>query len=931
MSADPTRPDPDKLLNLVNQDRSVSGRGRLKVFFGASAGVGKTFAMLSEAQRLAAEGRDVVIGVIEHHGRSDTAALIDGLQRLPMADIEHRGIKLKEFDLDGALKRKPGLILIDEFAHSNAPGSRHPKRWQDVEELIDNGIDVFTTINVQHLESVNDMVAQLTGIWVQETVPDQIFDKADEIALIDIPSDDLLKRLAEGKVYVAEGANTRAAENFFKKTNLNALREMALRRMAERVDAESDELNAAMGVKETPIGQKILVLVGHDALTTRLIRHGRRMAVRAKAPWVALYLQTARHERLGNRARMRVETNLQLAEKLGAEVVRIAVSDPLPHILSYARTNGFSRIVVGHRHRPAWLRVLRPSLANQLIEAGAGIEITTITEDGSTRNLFTHRDRPDFSPYVARPLHYLYAAAGVAISTLIGLPLRAMTPADNLTMIYLVGVVFVAVWFGIGPSMFASLASVLAFNFFFTLPYYTLAFDDTHYYITFAVMLITSLAVGSLAARVSLHARQSRQSEHETRILYGLTRGLSSVRGFEAMANVAVTHLADSYQLRLRFWVPNGSGFDSYPEQEAGNALAEADLKELSAVHWVAHNAQTAGRQTDTMPSARGLYLPLVAENETLGVMGLTPLDDKRQFTGADFLQFETFASLMAGALQRSVRADEAARTRVESESEKLRNVLLSSLSHDLRTPLTVMNGGLSTLLRMRKKLPREAVDEIASLWSQLDRLQKFVANLLNMAAITSGRMSLNFQPYLIQEIIGAAIQRVQSQKQDRQITTTIVGQLPMVMIDGALIEQVLINLIENAIAHTADDGTIMLTVERDADRVRVRISDDGEGLPPGEEDRIFDKFHTARRAGPAASDQLSPDRLPPDRLTSDRQGHGTGLGLAICRGIIQAHDGIIYARNNSDDPSGKGGTGSGKGASFIFTLPTADLAAKSP
>ena len=890
------RPDPDKLLALIGNDEGENPRGHLKIFFGSSAGVGKTFAMLTEARRRQAEGRDVLIGVVEHHGRAETKALVEGLPVLPLQEIDHRGVIVREFDLDAALARKPSLILMDEFAHTNAPTSRHPKRWQDVEELLDNGIDVYTTLNVQHLDSINDQVARLTGIWVKETVPDTIFDSADEIALIDIPSDELLKRLAEGKVYVAEGANTRAAENFFKKSNLLALREMALRRTAERVDAQSDELNAAMGQNEAQVGQKIMLLIGPDPLSTRLIRHAKRMAVRGRAPWYAVYLQSERHEQLDEKGRTRVEQYLRLAENLGAQIVRLSGMRPARDILAYAQQNGFTRIVVGYR-RPKWWQ-FRGTFAQHLIESSDGIEITVVHgATGAAREAVTAASV--IKPFLARPLDYGLAVAGVALGTAIAFPFRDVTPSNNLAMIYLTVVVIVAARLGLGPSVLASMLSIPAFNFFFTDPYYTLNFYDTYYYVTFAFMLVTSLVVGSLTARLSRHARLVSNRERETQILYGLTRGLSAVRSIDAICDVAIKHLSGPFSLDVTLFIRTPAGLQPYPD----GAITK-DMREMGAVNWVAANGLMAGRDTDTMPSASGLYLPLQAEKETLGVLGLTARDNSTPFTGAEILQFEAFASLMAGALQRARRSDEAAESKVESENEKLRNVLLSSLSHDLRTPLTVMNGSVSTLLRMRKELPRKAMDELTGLWSQLTRLQKFVGNLLDMAAITSGHMKLNFQPYMIQEIIGAALGQVQATKEARTIGTHISGNLPMVMIDGGLIEQVFINLLENAFQYTHSNGKIDIYVEKDADRLRVRISDDGEGVKEGDEASIFEQFQKGQK------------------LSSDRSG-GTGLGLAICRGVVQAHGGMIYAKNNRS-LSNTDGTRQANGASFIFTLPIA-------
>ena len=820
-----------------------------------------------------------------------------------MLEIDHRGVKVKEFDLDGALIRKPGLILMDEFAHTNAPGSRHPKRWQDVDELLDAGIDVYTTLNVQHLESVNDQVAKLTGIWVRETVPDKIFDAADEIALIDIPSEDLLTRLAEGKVYVAEGANKRAAENFFKKSNLVALRELALRHTAERVDAEGDELNAAMGQDEAPIAEKILVLVGSDALSARLVRHARRMAARTRSRWIALYMQTDRHELLTSAAKQGVERNIALAEKLGAQVVRMNGAHAATEIVGYAKRNGFTRIVVGHRVMTFVERVMTgrfgPSLSSKLIARSGGIEVTVVS-DKAERRSSERQQGSKFSYYVSRPTAYAWTTAITALVTLIGLPVRNLATPDTLTLLYLTGAVIAAARYGIGPALYATALSVAAFNWFYTQPYYTFSFYDPHFYFTFAFMTVTSVIVGSLTARLALHARMARKGEEETRLLYDLTRGLSSVRGFEAMADTAVRRLGPALSAHVRIWTGDGAqtrlfAIDDQP----------VELKEQSTVEWVFQNAQSAGRDTDTMPSAQGLYIPLQAENNTFGVLGVIPTTQERHFTGAEVLQFETFASVIASALQRAQRSDEAQQSRVESENEKLRNVLLSSLSHDLRTPLTVMKGSVSTLLQMRKELPRKAMEELTSLWAQLNRLQKFVGNLLDMAALTSGQMKLNFQPYMIQEIIGAAVSQVQATKGDRLIRTQVTGTIPMVMIDGALIEQVFINLMENAFQHTAPNGEIVILVEKDADKVRVQVSDNGQGLPEGAEARIFEQFETGQE------------------LSSDRTG-GTGLGLAICRGVIQAHGGMIYARNNR--ALSRDGSRDKPGASFIFTLPIAKV-----
>ena len=904
------RPDPDSLLDLVSHDRSLTSRGHLKLFFGASAGVGKTFAMLSEARRKLNDGLDVVIGIVETHKRPETEALIEGIPRLPMRAEFHRGVRLEEFDLEVALARKPSLILMDELAHSNAPFARHPKRWQDVEELLAHGIDVYTTMNVQHLESINDMVAKLTGVIVRETVPDSVFDDADDIALIDIPSDELLRRLNEGKVYIAEGANRRAAENFFKKANLIALRELALRRTAERVDAEGNELTAARGQREAQLAQKILVCVGHDPLSAQVIRHAKRMAIRAKAQWAALYVETARHETLPEKAKLAADRNLRLAEKLGAQIIRISGSKAVEEILNYAQHNGFTRIVVGH-HRQDWFaRLTHGTLATELIAYGAGLEITTVTDDDFAPSTFS---LTFWQHHIAKPTSYALACVILTVATLVGLPLRSMVNPDNLTMLYLTAVVVIAAWLGTGPSILASFASVVMFNFFFTGAHYNFVFTDHRYYFTFAVMLMTSLIVGSLAAKLALQARQARKREAETNTLYALTRELSALRRLDNMAEAALKHIRDSFSsdgktMDAVVFTMNDAVLHSYPENSPAR-----ELKEESVARWVLQNGQAAGRNTDTLPSARGLYVPMITESETLGVLGLIPPTMDHEFSSTNISQLETFASLIASAFGRARRADEAEKAKVESEGEKLRNVLLSSVSHDLRTPLASITGAASSAL-MLQDVPKAAQDLLASIHTQAARLARLVTNLLDATSLESGTVRLNRQPYYIAEVIGSALTRIASTKGHRTIDVAIEPDLPLVGMDGLLIEQVFVNLLENSIRYTKDDGRITITVGREADVVRVRVSDNGIGLPPGDETKIFEKFYThGARSEIGARSDAQKTEMPAVAVpnASNTNIGNVGLGLAICRGIVTAHGGIIFAKNNRQG-----------GASFIFTLP---------
>lgn len=871
------RPNPDSLLDLVSNDRSVSTRGRLKLFFGASAGVGKTYAMLAEAKRRLDSGLDVVVGVVETHGREETAALLKGIPEIARREINHRGVRLFEFDLEAALDRKPSLILMDELAHTNAPGSRHPKRWQDVEELLSNGIDVYTTMNVQHLESINDMVTKLTGVVVRETVPDSVFDNANDIELIDIPSDELLHRLHEGKVYIAEGANKRAAENFFKKPNLIALREMALRRMAERVDAESDLLTAAAGQKEAQLGQKILVCIGHDLLSTQVIRHAKRMAKRAKTPWHAIYIQTGRHERLTEKAKLLADRNLRLAEKMGAHILRLSGTNAVDEILNYAASNGFTRIVVGHKHRPQPVRWLKGSLSAELIERGTGFEITTVTgehaqEDAAYTGFWKY--------HFAKPSSYFLALCLLAFATVIGLPFREMTDSDNLPMIYLTCVVFIAAWLGTGPSIMASLLSVAVFNFFYTEPFYTFSFINPAYYYTFSVMLVTSLIIGSLTAKLSLQARQSRRRESETSILYALTRELSSLRGTESIVNASLKHIRRVFGMEAVIFYEKGRQLVSVPADSPAR-----ELKEESVVRWVIQSGQIAGRNTDTLPSARGLYSPMNAESETFGVLGLLPLKDDYEFDSTQISQLETFASLIASAFRRVQRAEEAEHAKIESEGEKLRNLLLSSVSHDLRTPLASIGGITSSILISGMTLPKHVTDGLRSIHDQSTKLAKTVTNLLDVSSLASGKVSLNLQPYFLEEVIGSALLRLEDVLKKHKVDVEL-DKEQLLPIDGLLIEQVFINLLENAARYTGKDAHIIITVKDLTSEVQVTVSDNGQGIPKDDIPHIFEKFYK----GP--------------------QG-GLGLGLPICQAIIKVHGGRMWAENN---PTG--------GAKFHFTLP---------
>lgn len=879
------RPDPDALLQAVKA--AEAQRGRLKIFFGGSAGVGKTYAMLEAAHQRIKEGADVAIGIVETHGRPDTLALQEGIAAIPKREILHRGVTVHEFDLDAALRRKPAILLLDELAHTNAPGSRHPKRWQDIEELQKAGIDVYTTLNVQHIESLNDLVAGITGIAVKETVPDAIFDHADDIVLVDIPPDELLKRLREGKVYLGEDVRARAAENFFKKSNLNALRELALRRTAERVEAQQGDYLILEGARDlAPVADRIMVCIGPEPLSVKLVRSAKRLANGLKAPWIAAYVENSRHYNLNQQGKRAVQTALSMAERIGGKTVILHGDNPIHEIMNYARANGITKIVVGKPTKSRLLDFLYSSLADKIVRAsGNSIDVYVISGQPYSRKDVAKKAAPlkfDFKPYVL-------TSGTVAVGTLACIGLGAILKPIDQIMIYLIGGVLVAARFGLGPSIFYSLLSVNCFNFFFIEPRYSFNFYDQSYWMTFVVMLATNFVITGQASKLRLQAIMARKREHDTRTFYALTRALTAMRDYRSMAETAASHIEEAFKTHVTIWIPDGELVSV-----AGQLPSFDDVKEMSALQWCFDHAEKTGHDTTTMPSAIGLYFPLVTGSGIRGVMGITPQDSAHDFSADEIAGLETVASLLASAFERVASADTAEEAKIEAEREKLRNVLLSSVSHDLRTPLASVIGSSSTIVAEVDRLSKETIAELArGINHEANRLSKVVANLIDVTNLESGTLRLNLQPYYLEELLGSVLIRLQPLLAGHKIVTHIAKDLPMIMVDGLMIEQVFTNIVENATKYTPPGSTITITARQARWDILVTISDNGPGVPAGLEYKIFDKFYT---------------------IDKERTHKGTGLGLAICAGIIKAHKGEIWEERASEG-----------GASFNFTLPVAD------
>jgi two-component system sensor histidine kinase KdpD len=878
------RPDPDELLARVKEAETRQARGKLKIFFGASAGVGKTYAMLEAAREQRGQGVDVVVGWVDTHGRVDTEALLADLEILPRRRFEYRGSQLQEFDLDAALARRPALILVDELAHTNAPGSRHAKRWQDVLELLDAGINVYTAMNVQHVDSLNDVVAKITGVVVRETVPDSIFDHTDEVELIDLPPDELLQRLRDGKIYIPEQARE-AIENFFRKGNLIALRELALRVTAQHVDTEMRHYMRDHAIHETwPVRERLLVCIGPSPSSIQLVRAAKRMAEGLGAEWIVAYVETPAQARLPAEARERVARTMQGAEQLGAEVHTLTGPRMSDEILAFARARNVSKIVVGKPARPLWRRLATGSIVDTLVQGSGEIDVYVISGD-----------RDDSRPAPPRPwprrtewLPYAHALAAVALATGLAAAMFSHFAAANLIMVYLLAVIVVATRYGRGPSLLASVLSVAAFDFFFVPPFFTFAVTDTEYLVTFTVMLVVALVISGLAVRIRAQAESARERERRIRSLYSMSRELASTRGVSALVAAAGRHISEVFAARVVVLLPDANGRLVSDSDAGGFTL---DTSETAVGQWVFEHGQIAGQGTDTLPGATALYLPLPGSRGTVGVLGLQPANP-RAVQGPEALhQIEAFTSQTALALERARLTEEAEQAQVRAETERLRNSLLSSVSHDLRTPLASITGAASTLLDSGARLDDATCrDLLEALHEEADRLNRLVQNLLEMTRLEAGALVPQTAWHSVEEVVGAALGRFGKALAQRPVTTRIPAELPLVPMDDVLIEQVLTNLIDNVLKYTPAGSPIEIGAADAGTEMVVEIADRGPGLPPGEERAVFEKFH---RVDPSPS------------------ARGTGLGLAICAGIIRAHGGRIWAENRP-----------GGGVAIRFALP---------
>ena len=887
---DPNRPSPDALLEAARREERT--RGRLKVFLGAAPGVGKTYEMLTIGRARLTAGADVVVGVVETHGRAETEALLEGFETIPRRAVPYRGTVLEEMDLDALLARRPALALVDELAHTNAPGSRHPKRYQDVEELLDAGIDVLTTLNIQHVESLNDVVASITRIRVRETVPDSILDRADDIEVVDLNPDDLIERLKAGKVYVPANAE-RALKHYFSRGNLTALRELALRRTADRVD---DELLSHMRANAIPgpwaAGERVLVCVSEDPRSAGLVRYAKRLADRLHAPWTALVVEGPRAASLSEAARDRVAEALRLADRLGGDAVTLPGGRRIADdILAYARAANVNHIVVGKATRSWIFELVNGSVVHDLVRRSGNISVHVVPGEAAPAETASRRAVATAAPpatFDARSyaLALLVTGAGLGLALL----LEPSTGVENADLMLLTAVVAVAVRWGLGPSLAAVVAASLSYNFFFLPPVYTFTIADPTNVAAFLLFTLVAVLVSNLAARARLSAVVSQGRAKATERLFGFSRKLAACGTLDDVLWATSAQVAAMLRVRVVLLLPDAQTVAvraGYPPEDM---LDEADL---AAAQWAFDNERPAGRGADTLPGAKRLFLPMRTGRGTIGVIGLDADGTGPILTPEGRRLLDALADMGALALERVRLVEDLDRAERAAETDRLARALLTSISHDLRTPLASVLGAASTLRDLEGALPVESKAELlTTIIEESERLNRFIVNLLDMTRLEAGAVAPNLAPQDVAETIDTALRRTQKILAGHRVAVEIAPDLPTLRLDPVLFEQVLVNLLDNAAKYAPEGSTVTLRARQDGRTVRIEVLDEGFGLPEADVERVFDKFYRVRK--------------------SDRVRAGTGLGLAISRGFVEAMGGTVTAGNRRDR----------LGAAFTVMLP---------
>ena len=887
-----TRPDPDALLAAAGED----GRGRLKIFVGAAPGVGKTYAMLSAARQLQREGVPVVVGLVETHGRAETLALLDGLEILPRRAQLYHGHTVEEFDLDGALALKPPLLIVDELAHTNAPDSRHPKRYQDVEELLRAGIDVWTAVNIQHLESLSDVVSRITGVTIRETIPDTVLEKANEVVVVDITPSELLARLKEGKVYLPENAR-RAADNFFKPGNLTALRELALRRTADRVDDQMVAYlrqNAIEGA--WPSAERLLVCVGPDGFSEAVVRAASRLANGLNAGWVAVTLERAGAELTDEVALRRIDETLRLAERLGAETARLAGRDLPDELLRYARRENITQIVIGRSGAGLWGRLRGHALSDELVRRATDIAIHVVVGEPRTPPRFRIR----WPEKRKAAFGVLLAFGSVALAVVVGLFVRRHLQLPNLSMIFLAAVLVCAVSIGVWPAILAALLSFLAYNFFFIPPLYTFTVAEPHEFFALLIFLMVAILTGGLAGRVRDQSDAARKRVGTIQTLYDVARKLSGTASLDDVLWIVARQGAASVKGQVVILLPQGEDLEiraAFPPEDMLGTSEDA------AARWAFRNGEIAGWRSGTLPNAQFQFQPLRTSRGTLGVIGFQPADRSVPLGGEDERALAALLDQAAIAIERTQLVAEARDSEAKVENERLRTALLSSISHDLRTPLASIIGSITTLRRYGDRMPEsDQADLLEAIEEEASRLGRFVSNLLDMTKLEAGALDLRRDWIDVSDAARAAAERAERAFPHRPIRLQIPSDLPLVRGDAVLLEQVIFNLLDNADKFTPGGSATAVEIVLQSGSIEIAVEDDGPGIPPDALERVFEKF--TRLSG------------------ADGRPAGTGLGLAIGKGVIEAMGGTIRAVSPlRTDP----GTEKASGTRIIIRIPATE------
>jgi two-component system sensor histidine kinase KdpD len=884
------RPSPEALLEAARREEARTGR--LRIFVGAAPGVGKTYEMLQTARARKADGYDVVVGVVETHGRKETEALLQGLETIPRRRVEYKGRWLEEMDLDALIARRPQIALVDELAHTNAPGSRHPKRYLDVEELLQHGIDVFTTVNIQHIESLNDVVAQITRVRVRETVPDSIFDRADSVELVDLTPDDLIQRLKEGKVYIPEQAE-RALEHFFSPPNLTALRELALRRTADRVD---EQLLTQMQARAIPgpwaAGERVLVCVSEDPRAAGLVRYAKRLADRLHGAWTALYVESRRSLQLSEEQRDRIADTLRLAEALGGEAVTVPGSARIADdVLAYAQANNATHIVIGKSTRSRWFEILHGSVVHEMVRRAGNISVHVIAGDELAAEAIpkkTVRTAEQEQPFDVRP--YAVALVAVAAAVAIAHLVQLAAGVENVDLVLLVAIVGVAVRYGLTPSLFATVLASLGYNFFFMEPIHTFTIADPTNVAAFLFFTVVAVAVSNVAARSRQQTVTAMGRARTTESLYVFSRKLAGVGTLDDVLWATAYQTALMLKVRVVLLLPDDGTISvraGYPPEDM---LDDADL---AAAKWAWQNDRAAGRGSDTLPGARRLFLPMRTGRGAIGVVGIDSDKPGPLLTPDRRRLLDALMDQAALAIERVHLVEDMERVKRSLETDRLRSALLTSISHDLKTPLAAVLGAAGTLRNLSANLSdAQKADLLATIVDEAERLNRFIANLLDMTKLESGAVAPNLALHDLGEIVGSALRRAARILAQHEIEVDIAAELPMLQLDAVLFEQVLFNLLDNAAKYAPAGTTIRVRGWRDENAVCLQVLDEGEGIPAAELEQIFDKFYRAQKG--------------------DQVRAGTGLGLAISRGFVEAMHGSIVAANRTDRA----------GAAFTVRLP---------